>query len=406
EDGLRPHVPVVNQITSIPVSFPFPQMFIGHVHSILMTGDKLYTINADWSVTLQLDLSGVIVNQTTWHFADYHDYVILCNEEVTIVYDTTTTVYTNRAADSTMPLLRSVMDFNGQIIAVPNSTWHDTDTNSLIWSAIGSADFSVTQSNVRGYRPMPWDGEVYKVMKLGDHPMAYGSGGVAACKFSGVNLGLLRTFDFGIWSREAVGGDEFGQVLISEKGELIELTPDLSIKTRGYTEFFENMGEISVTFDPEERDFYISDGVTSFIKTDQGLARINQAATSLDYYAGQLIGPFTDLNDDEGRIVSDTIDFGRRGRKTVDVIEVGADSISEVYVAADWRMDKTASFRRTPFKRLNIHGETVLPIAGNEFRFVIKSDNYLGFNLDYYIARIKLDDKRFIRGTNANTSTS
>lgn len=408
--GLVPIETINQSIDSIVASFPFPQIFFGHKFWLACTSTKIYTINGDFSLTLELDLTGAFIGPgQVWHFADFFDYVILTNGIVTVYRDPDSATFKIWVADSTMPNLGTVMNFNGQIIASPISAWHDADKDFIIWSKIGSADFTVDQSNTAGYRPMPWTGEVYKIMKLGEMIAVYGSGGIEFFKFQGTSLGLVKKLDYGIASRDAVGGDENSQVFIDTAGYLRVVNAKLEISDGVYQEFFSTMlgRDIIVSFNPLNRDFYISDGVRGFIKTNQGLCETFQGVISVGVLAGTLIGFYVDLNESIGMLTTGSLDFGIRARKTIDVIEIGAESSGDIQVAVEYKNKKSDVFSTGSWVTVNDEGVVNIPTSGVEFRIKVKALLYSGFKLNYIIPRIKFDDKRSKRGTlNVSTITS
>jgi len=105
----------------------------------------------------------------------------------------------------------------------------------------------------------------------------------------------------------------------------------------------------------------------------------------------------------ESLIVSDTIDFGYRGQKTIFSIEVGTSEAENAEVAVDWRMKIIEDFQRTDFVSLNDSGAAVLIVSGVEFRLCIRFGLFLPFvsSLDYAKIRWKMTDLRGLRGVYA-----
>lgn len=406
--GLVEMPEIYKLITAEVASHPFPQVFLGSDHWILCTQTKIYSINSDWSLTLLITLSAAqYSSESTWQIADFFTHVILTNGIVNVITNQTTGLWEVVSPTSTMPTLGSVLNFNGQIVANPVSTWYDTTSNSLIWSAIGSSDFLVDQGNVKGYMPLARTGEVYKIMKLGEFIVAYGSGSITICKFHGTTLARVKTYPYGIASREAVGGNEDGHLFIDTAGNLRMINAELKMSKEMYQEFFEQMlgNEIVVSFNSIKNDFYISDGMLGYIKTIQGLSQTFQGVTGLEINAGVLLGFYTDLNDSSGYVTTDALDFGIRANKTVDVVEVGADASNDVYVAIDYKLTKSSGFETSDWVIVNNGGTVTIPVSGVEFRFRVKCDSYIGFKLNYILPRVKFDDKRFKRGkVNADTT--
>lgn len=103
-------------------------------------------------------------------------------------------------------------------------------------------------------------------------------------------------------------------------------------------------------------------------------------------------------------IVSETIDFGYRGQKTIFSIEAGISGAEGAEVAIDWRGSTTEGFQRTNFVPLNSLGTAVLIATGVEFRLCIRFSSFLPFisSLDYVKVRWKMTDLRGLRGVYAS----
>jgi len=262
---------------------------------------------------------------------------------------------------------------------------------------------------VSGFRPMPWYGETYKVLQLGQFIVAYGGVGIAVLKFSGVSLGIVKTFDFGVMSREAVAGGVDKHVFVDNGGYLRELTTDLKMSQGMYREFFYTMSgrEVVVTRDVLLDEFYITDGVRGFVKSEFGVGEIGVGPTGLVRWAGILRGIYTDFNDSYAYITTDTLDFGLVGKKTLDSLQVGAISNTDILGSVGVKNGYKESFSYSGWKTLNPSGYVAFPVNGNDFKIRLKTSNYIGLKVDFITVNMKLDDKRFRRGlVNADKVTA
>lgn len=398
-EGLKKAPDLTDYLSAVSTDFPFPQIHIGANYWLCCTRDKIYLINANKSVTLKLTIS--VTSPQPWHIADSFKYVVMSNGESTIVVDPDTGVWTEHTADSLMPVLSTVLNFKGQLIASPVSTWYDTTSNSIIWSEVGAVDFSIDQSNSRGYRPMPWSGQVYKIMQLtSEFFVVYGSNGIAVFKFIETTPSLIKHIPFGIASRDAVNGDENRHVFVDTKGNLRILTSDLNISDGVYKEFISQMigNNIIVTYEPIEKDFYLTDGTVGFLYTNEGLTEVTQGPTTMSTFAGDTVAMVEDLGDDDLIFTTDTYDFNVRGLKTLDIIEVAADTDGDVSVAIGYNFERGDTFEFTSYVDLNQEGTVTFPVTANEFRFKVKVENSTYCNISYIHPRLKFDDKRFKRG--------
>ncbi len=420
-EGLTERISIVAAVTGIVTDHPWPQVFLGTKHWVCCTRDKIYTVNSDWTLTQQLDL-GVYYNtfpsapKGTWHFADFFDYVVLTNGGVTVVYnpDGARWEYNDGVK---IPTLGSVLNFNGQILGTgrevvvgdPKTIFGEVDSNFILWGGVGEASFILDQSNVKGYRPLPWFGEIYKLLQLGQYIVAYGGTGITVLKFEGVSLGIVKTFDVGIMSREAVADGLNKHVFIDTGGYLRELSGKLEISQGYYKEFFSTMSgrEVVVTFDSLLEEFYITDGVRGFVKSEEGLGEIGVGPSTLVRWAGLLRGMTTDFSNSYAYLTLDTLDFGLVGKKTLDSLQVGLNSVTTVEACVGVKNSYKGSFSYSSWKSLNLNGYVVFPVNGSEFGVKLRTSNYVGVKIDFITANVKLDDKRFRRGTvNADKITT
>lgn len=102
-------------------------------------------------------------------------------------------------------------------------------------------------------------------------------------------------------------------------------------------------------------------------------------------------------------IVSEIVDFGYRGQKTIFSVEIGTSEAEGAEVAVDWRVNTIEDFQRTGFVPLNDLGAAVLIAAGIEFRLCIRFSSFLPLisSLDYAKIRWKMTDLRGLRGVYA-----
>lgn len=408
EYGLESYDPVINPlITTVTFNWPFPQIFMGKRRRIVMDKDKVYSINFDWSLTLELDLSAYYTANPTWdysiwHLADFYTYVVISNENLVIIYNTVTSSYEVHSATSTIPVFTTMTNFNGQAVAGNiTSSWYDADDNSTIWSKIGSMDFLPDQYNTSGYRPMPWDGEVLKIMKLGEGVIVYGDEGILLMRPAEQYWSFKKLANYGIAGRGAVNGDETNHVFVDTNGFLRKISAGGGIEKLGYQEFFSPMllNDIVISHSGYQNRFSIGDGSTSYILSNEGLGKIDQAITSMSFYSGGNIGIVSSINDNNDYIIESHIfDFRFRGIKTLTMQEYSVNSDDECFAAVAYRYDKKVEFKQTPWVRLNKEGVVYVPTGGIDFKWLFKCEDYTNVNLDHVIIKFKTTDKRYIRG--------
>lgn len=318
----------------------------------------------------------------------------------------------------------------------------DIGSNWVIWSSIGGGDFplwlfypniavegfmeewgdnytfdienSMLLEHLRrgefGFMPMPWQGTVQRMLPMGNNVIVYGDEGISALVPASAQgtFGLKRINDVGVVSRGAVfGTEDSGHVYLDKSGDLWLVTQDLQAERLGFSEFlFDLVGnKVIVTYDEHRNNFYITDSTNSFV-LDQGLTKIREHPTSTFYHEGGKIGLFTTEVYSGGRVVTGAFDMGFRGIKTITAIAIGADSTSRMNVAIDYKYNKGGVFKRSGFFLVNDNGFAEFRVSGVEFRLIIETDSYIGFNLDYAEVRYQAEDKRYIRGTRATETVS
>jgi len=305
-----------------------------------------------------------------------------------------------------MPRFSTGCNFNGQIVAGNvKTTWHDCGTGSIIWSRIGSVDFTPGGDNEAGFRNIPWEGDVLRVMKLGKGVVVYCENGILVLTPFNQTFGADTLMEVGIPSMSAVGGNENIHVFVDTDGNLWRMNKDFDVQKLGYREYMNLMtaASIVVEHNPVLREFHISDPTYAYVLTEHGLAQCYQEVTTVVVDKGTSYGVFTDQSDAEARIVTDVMDFGLRGMKTTQTFELATyhPSGSGTYgitAALDWRVDKTAAFTRGNSVAVNPLGIATLIHTAEEFRLALTYTNYASVELDFINVRIKVSDKRALRG--------
>lgn len=408
--GLLPYEPVIDESGALSLSWPYPQIFIGSDYRYICTNTKIYTMDSSWNQTLKVTTTASGI----WDFADFGTYVLFVNGAKIVERSPVDGSYTASDTLTDMPRFSTVCNFKGQVIGGNvKSTWHGCGTNSVVWSAIGTNDFTPGVDNVKGsmneagFRHMRWEGEIYRVKRLGNAVIIYGDNGIDALVPYESTFGLKEILDKGIASKGAVGGSWNEHVFVDKEGYLWRIKSDLSTERLGYKEYISliDLTEVMVSYDGSKREYYIADDTYGYLLTHWGLCQVYQKVTSVASIDGTSYGVTSDGSDDEGRVVTDVIDFGVRGFKTIGLLEAGiyhpAGSTYKGYATVDWRSNKTDSFTRRDWVLMNPNGVATVMTAGDEFRLCVKADNYQNMQLDYINARVKVTDRRFMRGLTA-----
>jgi len=408
-DGGIDFVPAKTPFTSnFTLDWPFPQLLV--LQKLILLCER--TRISEWDSNL-----GVFVPKITdlavddvWDYADYGDYVVLCSSGI-IIERAIEGMYTSYTG-SRMPNARTICDFKGQMIAGNIPGWYDASTSFVTWGRIGTIDFDLGQTDLSatsrgaisqqaGYGPLRGGGVLLKVARLGDVIMLYGSNTVemlTPVKSPVATFGFKEIFPFGILDKGAVGGTKDEHLIISSDGTLYKVSTQGTEKL-GYKEFFANFAgeKIQITYNGVANEYYISNGLRTFIYSKGGLTETGQTITS----GGVDNGVFECICHgvvDTNLMVTDRISFKQRSMKTIYAIEISAETAEQLEVAVDWRNAVTNVWRRTPFRRTGPHGVVTIPCSGVDFRIVVRQTNPVACLIDRIVVRWKLTDMRSVRG--------
>lgn len=304
-----------------------------------------------------------------------------------------------------------------------DANFGDLSLGWVAWSGIGNVDFRVGEDKTAGYAKVWWDdwgnGRVYKVLPLGDAVVVYGNNGMAALTNKYVEpmatMSPKRLPGAGIASRYHVDGGDHIHCYIDRDNYLWTIKDNLLAEKLGYKEFMSALvtdtanGPTKVSYVPQYNQFFISNGSRCFVLNESGLYETYQLVTSAGSYNGNICGFFSDTEDYEWRITTDVLDLELRGIKTFGTMELGINhtntntTLRDVLVAADYRYSyqtAPATFSTTGWVRLSPEGAAYIGISAPEVRLKIKGLDFRNgtINLDYLKARVKLSDKRFVRG--------
>ena len=393
--------------------WPFPQFLKSEEYRLLVVrdeilgGDAIYSLNEDYSTATFVDLVDELTygQGTLMEVADFGRYVFMTNGVAMLYYDIALAAWAIKTSIATIPMLRTVCNFKGQMIGgCVLSNWPavepQCDEKFIVWSDIGSVNFIPDRKNTAGYRRDPYGGEVYHVRRLRDHVVVYSSQGITRMYPVGkpsATFGFKELHDTGLVNRGAMGGGLNEHVFV-DSDYFVWKVEENQINKLGYQEYMEELdaGDVVVNYNADKGDYYISDGVTTFLLSPKGLSRHTEEVSAA-WFDRSLYGLPASTEDVKPYIVSDVIDMGYRGQKTIFSVEVSGD---EAEVAIDYRYKTSEDFQRTNFVPTNNEGVVSIIAAGIEFRVVAKSTElaYYQFDLDYIIARWKMTDLRGLRG--------
>jgi hypothetical protein len=111
-----------------------------------------------------------------------------------------------------------------------------------------------------------------------------------------------------------------------------------------------------------------------------------------------LYGTWESDNDTGAYVTTDVLDFGQRAFKTLATLAFGCSSASDMWGSVEWRSDVRGSFTQSGWQWVNPTGFVTPMITAHDFKLAFKAEDYTDVKLAYLKSRLKLSDKRSIRG--------
>lgn len=405
-EGFKPFYDPIPNLTDPVYEWPFPQVRAGSRHRLLIVReedqveDRVYQLSpdgtsADFIISLDWDVFG----KGDWYdLADFGKFAVLTNGAVMINFDISSSLW---QVDTTTPIVGTICNFNGQAIAGNvKSPWYDCDETYIIWSDIGNYDFSINRGNKAGYRRDHYGGIVYRVKQLGNSVLVYSSNGITQMIPTiepTPAFGFQPVHDIGLLSPYALAGYDSIHVFIDSAYNVCRMT-EKGIEVVGYSYLIKELSDIIVvSYDRLNKDFYISDGTTTFLLSPFGLTRVPQNISAIwDTYAA-----VRTQNREPGKIITHEFDFGYRATKTIFAVELGARNFNSARGAIQWKVSD-GDFKQTSLLPFNKMKWLQKVITGSDFRVYIELDNITENTvLEYIKVRYKMTDLRNLRGVYA-----
>lgn len=244
-----------------------------------------------------------------------------------------------------------------------------------------------------GFFHAGFDGEVLRILKLGEHLVIYGTNGISIAKpVEGQDGGLSHVIivkrEVGLLDRGAVVNCDKYHMFMDSEGHLWVITPDLQFKHLDYSQWIEDDAKIKTNsatyppimlYDSEQGDIYIGNGQRCFV-TNEGSQQLCMGETAkipsgLIQYAGKLYGFYQDLTPTLGslvRLTTDAIDFKERMLKSIHDIEIGAYDVTNMFVRTLYRTDGFSGWRYSDWILVVDGGFNVQLIEGHSVALEIK----------------------------------
>lgn len=437
--------------SSLSVSFPFPQLFIGRSINLLCYETSLYEVTPSsedlWEYA-EIPVTGTIaLSGQPWQFMDFGSVWFLFNGTTYLYSDSSGSV--NAA---TSPVLRTGCVLGARAVLGGFSTdfwsanwqteWEricsqrgtglsvdlELQGNQVWWTMIGGGDLlwlfdldsaiygplgagygydldypmylEALHRGDSGIATMPWQGTVRAVHALGNNFVVYGDGGVTGMRSV---LDPIPTFSMkhllstGVASRNhvMVGGNL--HLFIDSTGVLWSINLDMEIRRLGFKEFLKPLlGEVVVaTYYQSEDLYYIASTNRAFVCDGEKLSEATQLPTSIFTYSGVDYALSESLSN-RLRVKTGPFDMGHRNLKQLRLVEIGYTDVKGLSVTAEVRYDNGAwlSFASVPA----LSGIAWPMATGDEFRVLLEGIPGDNVCIDSLIARWCSVDKRGYRG--------
>lgn len=448
--GLEVPPLIVYPISGAPaVSWPLPQLLkikdltTGGTDLIFISSTNpqyAYKVNSDYSITAICTGSGTTpINLSTpgpYTVADFgwyqlfHKLAMPTNIlERYFDADDGAWYWRKYSGGGELPAYASITcicNFRGQLIAGLLSATSGTDGTKgyvVAWSRIGQVnrgkmlrgsgdyidreddeyDYKRTSGN---YRIGP-NSVIHRILPLGNGIMVYCSDRIfymPAVSSPEVTFGVTPLMEVGIPSTFCAEGNDKEHLFITSNKDVYRIKEGLKFEYLGYREYVGAMtGTLVISCNSNFKDYYISNGSTTYLLSPFGLSKWFQYPTSLVWEDTnkRLIGPIAVAADVTASMATDVFDFGVRGIKIVTALEMGSNG-QLMTANVDYKFKVTDTvFTSSAFKTTNDAGAVAPMVGGVEFKMRVKGADYTKFDLDYLNVRYKYIDKRMIRGAYA-----
>ena len=399
--------PTITSNGDLEVDWPWPQVLQGE-YNVLIGGEDTIYDSSETPLTLY-DTTGAstttLSGSGTWQIADpEEDFWFLANGTDLvwrIPSNTSNRVYTGTGAG-----IRCVAKYHDQIIfggaITPDSVsgltelvdaWQDTtdkavtftgqnlDTNWLIFSnakgnereypfidllaflgytpttdkdLVKSALIQNIEDEKLALLPLPTSGTIESIRRIGESLMVYTTKEVFVLRPQGTSYSVTRVSDVAVAGRGAVAGDHFEQLYLGSNGTLYRVNSDAAVERLNYQEFLETISDNTavLSLDPKERDYYISDGIYSYMWNRAGLSEQSVRPTALRISDEDLYGYFTQRTSDRNGETSSADQYtfttgwftlNHRGAKEIRFLELFGTQIEATRMKVRYRYDSSGT---------------------------------------------------------------
>ena len=231
------------------------QIFHTYKGTFVLTADSIYSYSYyEDAITLLID---TIPPGLMWSIADFGEYILFTNGNINLIRNPSTGVF---AADTGLvfPVARCMCAHRGRLLLGAPKRYPDLDGNHSNWASwsdinsirfVSATEIDLARQNLSGSMPMPWEGDVLRIMPLGDKVIVYGDNGITALQLASTT-GAASTYGqvpieaTGLRTARSLttnGKEDEGSVhyFINNTGWLCSLDSNLKVTRLGYKEFLD-----------------------------------------------------------------------------------------------------------------------------------------------------------------------
>ena len=222
-----------------------------------------------------------------------------------------------------------------------------------------------------------WQGNVLGMKMLGKDVVVYGDNGIGLLSplpDSRVSYTALE-YGLGLKSRGAVGGDDNVHLFLGSNDELFALSADRKIQRLGYAEFMAGTSTPIISYDPEEKEFYIGTNTTAYILSSKGLSQVHESFSTIEFLSGGPSGVKKEHTTPSKSVVSTNPDMlGIVGQKTLTSVRVIYDDFTNVEGSVGFRYGRTGSYTLGSWVNVNKEGAVFPRVTADEIFVSVRGD--------------------------------
>lgn len=455
EVGLRAARIPLNPFNDVVASYPWPQIVRFRNETYLFYEDSVEKVTeevAPWEVEEVVVPPGSIVPGSQWHTVDMAQNWLATNGQVMVSKMGQEIFHGEENPVRVHPLeINTVMLDRGRVLfagfdpaEVMPEAWHkilnhyradlssDYDVSPewrgkswVMWSSIGDADLpmwilfpqglagSVRLTGDRllekvkrgelGFMPMPWQGTIFALRRLGNRVIVFGDGGIAEMAFVpgqedvpptyGLNVALRH----GVAGRSCVAGTRLLMYFLDNTGTLWRWHENDGLERLGYEHLLINLidNDLRMSYDSQLDLLYLSSSSKGFVYNGRTLSELRHVVPQALNVGGAALGLVEEVKA-QSKWLSQTVTMALPGLKTVNqVVLMGAwPEDTEVRL---WTAEREGeSFTATPWRRVNDEGSSWHRVASQAFRVEVRASE--AFELDDILIKWHAVDRRYIRG--------